>query len=127
MQSEAESPKKRVVFILIGLALLGLVVFGVVWAKNRADQFAKDGQNQEVAAETSSQSPEATDDTKQADSQTQEGQVSGASTQEALEHENSIEIPAAGMRETLVVLFAVVILTFTVAKFLQSEVLNRKV
>lgn len=125
MQStEANNPGKRVVFIAVGLILLGLVIFGVVWAKNRADQYASADASQQAGTETEAAPTEET-------TVVDEGEVAGAADQQTHDEESasaeSNVIPAAGARDTLLTTAMLAIVAFSVTKFVQSEVLARRV
>ncbi|HSE29920.1 MAG TPA: hypothetical protein VLA77_05030 [Candidatus Saccharimonadales bacterium] len=131
MQSEeANNPGKRVVFIAIGLALLGLVIFGVVWAKNRADEVAA---NSETSQQTETNTETETVPTEEEPVATQEGEVAGTEisssqdSEEATTTESATTIPAAGANEVLLNAAIVIIAAFAIAKFVQSEILARRV
>lgn len=124
MQStEANNPGKRVVFIAIGLILLGLVVFGVIWAKNRADQYSAAESSQPTTTETETTSTTET-------TVVEEGEVAGATdgqdSEEAVSAENTAVIPAAGATDTLLTAAMLAILAFSITKFVQSEVLAKR-
>lgn len=124
MQStEANNPGKRVVFIAVGLVLLGLVIFGVVWAKNRADQYASADASQQVGTETETTPTEET-------TVVEEGEVAGATDETASEGDAespTSTIPAAGATDALLTTAMLAIVAFSVTKFVQSEVLAKRV
>jgi len=129
--TEANNSNKRVVFIAIGLILLGLVVFGVIWSKNRAEQVANtsetthqtEGDTQVEQEPTVSEENMVTDEPQEVQANS-EGHVAAA--QDVTQASPTTEIPAAGAPNTVLVATLVSILAFTLVKFVRSEVLDRR-
>lgn len=130
MQStEANNPGKRVVFVAIGLALLGLVVFGVVWAKNRADQVASASETtQEPQGEVQTESEPVVEETGITEGHSHsEGEVAGVEVSQSQQPTATSSLPATGPTDILLATAMLGILAFSVTKFVQSEVLGRRV
>lgn len=119
-----------ILYGLIGIALLGLIIFGISWAKNRSEQVASQpqqqtSQNQQQGGEQqgaqqqdqnnagNSNNPGSTSN--MGDQEVADGQVSGAATT------GPTQVPAAGASDWPVFMGAVSVAAFAGAKLLQSR------
>ena len=118
--SEAKKPVKILIFIGVGIILLALILFGVVWAKNQADKYAN------KPNETTKQQPPAPEPSHQAETPQNSGGVAGSQTNPASAPAvsptpSSSSIPAAGPEDTFVVTVSLTLITFFVVRALQAR------
>lgn len=116
--SEAKNPAKIILFAGVGLVLLGLIIGGVVWAKNRADMIAN------KPSEPAKEQPAVPDPTPpQPETPTAQpnSAVAGTQTTPPVVVAPGITVPAAGAEDTFFLAGMVSVATFLGVRFVRSR------
>lgn len=115
--SEVNGPARIMIFIGVGVVLLGLTIFGVVFAKNRADTYANKGND--PVAQQENPPVQTTPNEEQTPAGSGSNDIAGAQTSTV--PSNGVNVPAAGPQNTLVATVALASLAFFATKFVQSR------
>lgn len=113
--TEANGPTKIMIFIGVGVVLLGLTIFGVIFAKNRADSYANKTSEPVAHQENPPAQPSSNEQ-----SATNNPDVAGAQTTPSPSI-SSVSVPAAGPENTVGATLVLAGLTFFATKFVQSR------
>lgn len=112
--SEANGPAKTMIFIGIGVVLLGLTIFGVVFAKYRADTYADQGEQQVAQQDNPASEPSAPSAEQPAENNT-------AGSQTTITPSSPTDVPAAGPTDTFFIALGLAASAFFATKVLQSR------
>jgi len=127
MQQSTINTKAIVVYGVVGLALIGLIIGGISWAKTRSNQIAQtkttQGQSDQVAqnsdqsaSDQNNQSPQNAAAPSSGDQEvSNDDHVGGASTA------SPTHVPAAGASDWPLFLGALSVTSYAGAKFVQSR------
>lgn len=115
--SEENSPIKTLVFIGVGIVLLGLTVFGVVFAKYRADTYDNKSNEQQVVQQDTASPELSTPVAQQPGESHSAGSVAGSETTPS----TTVQMPAAGATDSFMIATGLAISAFFATKIVMQR------
>jgi outer membrane biosynthesis protein TonB len=134
--TQTDMMRSMIIYILIGVALLGAVILGVRWAKGRSDQYAQAGKNptstttQQPAQKQPDSSKPSDQNKQQATTPPQQPAVkppvaAAPSTPQPqpapASNPSASRVPSTGIEDAVLPIFALALLTFASIRYLQSH------